>query len=71
MLDYFKILEENHKLIQSNPKKHYIYNLYSSKVIIRDTYPFHFKLPLNPHAINRRSEILVDTPLKTKSFCKI
>lgn len=72
MLDYFKTLEENHKIIESNPGKHYIYNLYSSKVELRDTYPFHFKLPLNPHSIKKNSEVLVENPhLEPHHFVRI
>ena len=72
MLDYWSVLEDNTRQVVSNPNKTGIYNLLTSRVEFRDTYPSHFTFPYNPYLIHKTSEILVEIPhLKPHHFVRL
>ena len=72
MLSYFDIIESNKQIIESNPDLMPIFNLFSSKVVMRQTLPVKFKSPMNKYFINLNSEVLVETShLPPKYFVNI
>ena len=72
MLRYFDIIDSNRKIIQSNPELKTIFNLFSSRVVMRSKLPIHLKSPMNKYDVSRNTEVLVEVPhLKPEYFVKV
>lgn len=68
MLRYFDIIESNKKIIQDNSALIPIFNLFSSKVVMRTDLPKHFESPMNQYDVSKNSEVLVKIPYLTPEY---
>ncbi len=72
MVQYLDIIANNRKVIQDNLNLYPIFNLFSSKAVMRTNKPNRLKSPMNQYDVSKNSEVLVEIPhLIPEYFVKV